>query len=508
MDNGAERPRAYIYTRVSSKEQVDGFSLETQEKICRQYAARSGYAVDRVFVERGESAKTANRTQLQIMLKCMALNKKSISALIVYKVDRLARDSGDYGDLVATMKRLGIQVCSTVESLEDTPWGHFHGNIAASIAQLDNEERAVRCKNGMIAAVEAGRYCWQAPLGYVNGGNKNCSSLQLGEASTVELVRKSFELIDSGCSVSEALRLVTEQGLRARTGRKLSRNTFRTMLQNKTYIGLIESFGKTTRGDFEPLVSEDVFYRVQLVLHRRAGSPAIVYQKNNPKFPLRGLALCPNCGRTVTGSESKGNGGKYAYYWCPHCRKFSVRAEKLEGAFGQLLSSMSLKTDYAKLLEIAIDANLEGQRSWIKKETAAVERELQDLKTRRAAIVDKTIKGVIPDNTARELLFDMTAHEEELKAKRALASESALITSDVVKNGLGILQQMGTFWDTSDLSTKQQFQKFVFPEGVAILDSGFRTTRTASCLQPRRLPLSTKNTVVGPPGFEPRTKRL
>jgi hypothetical protein len=123
-------------------------------------------------------------------------------------VARLSRDSADYGSLVATMKKLGNDLCSKAENLENTSWGHFYGNLAASIPQLDNEERAVRCKNGMIPAVDAGRCVWQAPLDYVNGKGRGRQSLELGESSVAALVRKSFELVDEGYSVTEALRQV------------------------------------------------------------------------------------------------------------------------------------------------------------------------------------------------------------------------------------------------------------------------------------------------------------
>src|SRR5882724_2149609 len=82
-----------IYTRVSTKEQVQNLSLETQAKICRDYAHRSGFEVKEVFVDAGESAKTIDRPEFQAMLSYCQMNKKQMAAVIVYKVDRFGRNT-------------------------------------------------------------------------------------------------------------------------------------------------------------------------------------------------------------------------------------------------------------------------------------------------------------------------------------------------------------------------------------------------------------------------------
>ena len=90
------------------------------------------------------------------------------------------------------------------------------------------------------------------------------------------------------------------------------------MMRNSIYIGKVESpdYGVSTRGNFEPLVDEATFYRVQAVLDGRivVTGPR---PRNHPDFPLRGFVRCETCGRPLTGSWSKGRNGRYAYYQCP-----------------------------------------------------------------------------------------------------------------------------------------------------------------------------------------------
>lgn len=115
--------RAVIYVRVSTNEQLDNYSLDTQEPACRDFCAREGLEVDRVFREEGESAKTANRTQLQALLNYCAVEAKRrhITHAVVYRVDRLARDVGDHAAIRAALSRVGVSVRAAARSLRRDP---------------------------------------------------------------------------------------------------------------------------------------------------------------------------------------------------------------------------------------------------------------------------------------------------------------------------------------------------------------------------------------------------
>ena len=108
--------RAIAYTRVSSQRQVDeGNSLSVQKKHILEYAEKNGFEIMKFFVEQGESAKNANRTQLKAMLEYLYKNHSKIDALIIYKVDRLARNNVDYYDIKQILAKLGIRLYSVME---------------------------------------------------------------------------------------------------------------------------------------------------------------------------------------------------------------------------------------------------------------------------------------------------------------------------------------------------------------------------------------------------------
>ena len=113
---------------------------------------------------------------------------------------------------------------------------------------------------------------------------------------------------------------MTREGLRTGRGNALSVNGFRKMLTRRTYTGSFAAFGKIVRGDFEAMIPEEIFLRVQPKLHRATEKGRTVnYRINNPDFPLRGAVRCVKCGALLTASNSTGHGGRYGYYRCPHC---------------------------------------------------------------------------------------------------------------------------------------------------------------------------------------------
>src|SRR4051812_24161004 len=114
---------AIIYCRVSSKEQVEGTSLESQELACREYAARNHIDVLKIFIERGESAKFADRTQLLELLAFCRERKNVVQVLLVWKVDRLARNVGDHFNIKASLMKQNISVVSVTEPIDANPEG-------------------------------------------------------------------------------------------------------------------------------------------------------------------------------------------------------------------------------------------------------------------------------------------------------------------------------------------------------------------------------------------------
>jgi DNA invertase Pin-like site-specific DNA recombinase len=333
--DGHKLPRmvgAVIYIRVSTKEQTENLSLSTQLKACDEYCQRQGFEVLARFREEGESAKSADRTELQKMLHYCRLHKGRVQFVVVFNLTRFAREKYDHFVLRAHLKSLGISLRSATEPIDDTSTGKLMEGVLAAFAQFDNDVRSERTRGGMRAALELGRWTFLAPLGYLNAPRAMGNSL-IPDPERASLVRRAFQDFATGrFTKHEVRKAVNDLGLKTRRGQPVPSQTFDAMLRNRVYIAQIEvpDYGVSTRGDFEPLVSEKVFFRVQAILDGRLEITA-PRQRNDPGFPLRGYVRCETCGKPLTASWSKGRSDYYAYYHCRgRCRAANISKAKLE----------------------------------------------------------------------------------------------------------------------------------------------------------------------------------
>src|SRR5712691_11465854 len=265
--NGSKLPQmvgAVTYIRVSTKEQTENLSLSTQLKACEEYCQRQGFEVLARFREEGESAKTADRTELQKLLQFCRLHKGRVQFVVVFNLTRFAREKYDHFALRAHLKSLGISLRSATEPIDDTSAGKLMEGVLASFAQFDNDIRSDRTRAGMKAALELGRWTFLAPLGYMNAPRAMGKSL-IPDPERAPLVRRAFQDFATGrFTKHEVRKAVNALGLKTRRGQPVPSQTFDAMLRNRVYIGQIDvpDFGISRRGDFEPLVTERVFFRV------------------------------------------------------------------------------------------------------------------------------------------------------------------------------------------------------------------------------------------------------
>ena len=348
--------KAVIYCRVSTKEQVEeGNSLVTQEKNCREYAKKNGYEIVAVFIEQGESAKTADRTELKKLMGFCATKKNHISAVIAYKIDRISRNTDDYSQIRIMLKRYGIEIKSTTEFFEDNPAGRFMENIIANVAQFDNDVRAERSINGMRDAVREGRYVWMAPCGYSNVKVSGKSTIAPNQLAP--LIQKAFEEVAlNKYPTRDILKRLIENGLVNSSGKPISKSHFYSILKLEIYTGWINKFGERHKGAFDPIVSEELFNQVQFVLSGKHVKYKH-YTIESPDFPLRRF-IRHTSGTMLTGGWSQGRNKKYPYYLIRK-EKINIKKEVLEGVFKCWLNRFKMDVTHFEKLESYVKAHLD-----------------------------------------------------------------------------------------------------------------------------------------------------
>lgn len=150
---------AVIYLRVSTKEQAkrggdEGFSIPAQREACRRTAQKLGAVHVTEFVDRGESAKTADRPELQRMLRF--IRSESVNTLIVHKVDRLARNRADDVMINLALQQAGVTLVSCTENIDETPSGVLMHGIMSSIAEFYSRNLANEAIKGMTQKAKSG----------------------------------------------------------------------------------------------------------------------------------------------------------------------------------------------------------------------------------------------------------------------------------------------------------------------------------------------------------------
>ena len=118
--------RAVVYVRVSTTDQVENYSLATQEAACREYCSRNGLDVAKVFSDKGVSAKTTDRPALHELLDFCGRKANAIGFVVAYRLDRFARRVTDHHETRAMPAAMGIALRSTSEQIDETPSGRLN----------------------------------------------------------------------------------------------------------------------------------------------------------------------------------------------------------------------------------------------------------------------------------------------------------------------------------------------------------------------------------------------
>lgn len=472
--------RAVIYCRVSTKEQVDeGNSLSSQQKVCKDYALKNGYEISEAFIEEGESAKTADRTQLQKLLSYCANKKNNITAVIIYKLDRLSRNTDDYSQLRLLLKRYGVEIKSTSEFFENTPAGRFMENIIANVAQFDNDVRTERSVEGMKNAMREGRYVWMAPFGYSN--IKAAGKSNIAPNSTAQVIQKTFEEIAKKIMpIEEVRKMMIKNGLVNKVGKPISRSHFYSLLKNEIYTGWIKKFGERHKGTFKPLISDLLYQHVQEVLQSRKRKN-LTYKVQNSDFPLRRFVEHSE-GTKLTGGWSQGRKKKYAYYWF-NLKGFLFKKDLFEAKFKSFLDKFRLSAKDVELLKQKLKMHLTKKikinQDYIDKQ----KKYINELKKKEQTLIQKNIQGVINDQILKEQLALIQNEIFEINSSILNVPSDKVDYSKLVDFTSDFLMHPSKTWAEADYNEKLHLQWFKFPYGVVFNGKEFRTTKICRIFQ-------------------------
>lgn len=453
--NDAERPaiaRAVLYLRVSTKEQAErgggaeGFSIPAQREACQRKAAAIGAEVIEEFVDAGESAKTAQRPELQRLLRF--LNEEAIQFVIVHKVDRLARNRVDDVEINVAIRKTGAALVSCTENIDETPSGALMHGIMSSIAEFYSKNLANEVIKGSVQKAKSGGTVGKAPTGYLN-----VRKLENGrEIRTVELdpergplMKWAFEEYATGeWSLRTLLEAVTLRGLTTtssaqKPSKPLVISHFLRLLRHPYYKGIVRYRDVEYPGSHEPLVTDEIWEKVQQVLSdaNTAGDK----HKQHYHY-LKGSAFCGQCGERLIISMSKNRHGTvYPYFICvgrqmkrSDCKQKAVLIEMVEHLVEKHYIDVQLPDKDAGRVRAALLDQLSSQRASAEHERALQQKKLHRLGSERQKLMEAFYNDSIPPDLLKAEQARIGSEMEF--AKRRLSALSAEF--DVIETNLDV----------------------------------------------------------------------
>jgi hypothetical protein len=323
------------------------------------------------------------------------------------------------------------------------------------------------------------------------------------------LVAIAFERMATGrFTQREVLDHITSLGLRTRRGLTLSKQKFSAMLVNPLYAGRVvkADWDVDVRGDFEPIVSAEVFQAVQDVLSgRRAAKPS--RSLDNPEFPLRRAVLCGKCLAPMTGSGSKGRGGKrYPYYHCrtEGCGVPSISVAAFHEAFEFLLRRHVVRPELGRLFEAVVEDAWRDRTEHVRASRSRLDARLKELQAREDSLVDKFTQGnglteeafkrqMVRIESDRSTTFEQMTSEQEVE----------LDLPATLAFAIGILEDLPGVWNRLDDELKPKFVRALYPEGLICSDGSIGTAQTPWALTVFPTAPDDVSALAPPTGFEP-----
>lgn len=321
--------KAVIYARYSSDNQREE-SIEGQLRECKEYAERNGILVLQSYIDRALSAKTDNRPEFQRMIRDSA--KGLFDTVLIWKLDRFARNRYDSAHYKSQLKKNGVRVISATEQISDGPEGIILESMLEGMAEYYSAELAQKINRGLREnALKGKNNGGSISLGYRLGEDRRLRIDPL----TAPVVREIFQRYADGETVREIIETLNKRHLLTRKGHEFRMNSFNRLLKNRKYIGEYRYKDVVIPDAIPAIVPKELFERVQERMKKNQRAPARA--KAEEEYLLTTKLFCGHCGRMMIGESGKGrNGTIHRYYKCgaakrrQGCHKKAVKKDWIE----------------------------------------------------------------------------------------------------------------------------------------------------------------------------------
>ena len=428
--------RPYIYTRVSTAMQIDGYSLDAQKSRMKAFAEYNEYEIVGEYEDAGKSGKSIEgRAEFNRMMEDIKSGKDGVSFVLVFKLSRFGRNAADVLSTLQVMQDFGVNLICVEDGIDSSKdAGKLMISVLSAVAEIERENIRVQTMEGRIQKAREGK--WNggfAPYGYKLENGQLIINEE--EAAAIRVIFDQYVHTDMGANgLAKYLDQHGIHKIQRQNGKKplFDASLIRRILKNPVYCGKI-AYGRRrtekvhgTRNDYrlveqddyllvdgqhEGIVSEELWHEAQVKLLAQAEKYEHVNRGKDTKVHLlSGIVKCPICGAGMYGNKSikhKSDGTKYKdffYYGCKHrtmtrghkCdyRK-QIHEELLDSAVAEVIVKLVSNPKFAAMMQEKI--NMKVDTAAIEQEIANYEKQLRQSYSVKSKLMEE-IDSLDPDD--------------------------------------------------------------------------------------------------------------
>ncbi len=318
---------AVIYARYSSHSQNEQ-SIETQIAHCTEYAKKNGFNIVGEYVDKAKTGKNDNRESFQKMIEDS--KKGFFNYVIIYKIDRFARNRYDSAMNKNKLKKNNVKVLSATENISDDPQGVLIEAVLEGFAEYYSLNLSKNIKDGLETNAKKGLSIggYSLPLGLKSNEKREI----IIDEQTAPIVKKIFEMYRDKSTMADIIRYLNLYGLKTSRKNEFNKNSIRRILTNEKYIGIYTFKGVVTSNNIPRIIDDKLFYGVQEMISKRKNAPARARAKSD--YILTTKLFCGYCESMMTGYSGTSKTGKlYNYYACKNSKEGNCNKERVNKQF-------------------------------------------------------------------------------------------------------------------------------------------------------------------------------
>ena len=352
-------------------------------------------------------------------------DRQQWQAVVVYKLDRFARNRYDSATYKARLKKNGVKVISATENISDNPEGIILEAVLEGMAEFYSKELSQKINRGMTETAYKGNSCGgQIPLGY-----KVVNKKLVIDEPNAEIVKEAFARYANGESVADICEEYNNRGYRTTRGSLFNKNSFKTMFRNEKYIGIYRYKDIRIEGGVPAIVDKDTFEVVQKRLVANAKAPA--RGKAKVDYLLAQKMYCGHCGALMVGeSGTSSTGQTYNYYSCGSrkrghgCSKKPLKKDYIE----RLVAEDAMEFLTPETIELLADMAVEQNRADIANDELipALKEEIRDVSQRMNNLL-KLAESGIQSETVAERIADLEKLKRDTEHRLAEAQGQYIV---------------------------------------------------------------------------------